>query len=415
MTAQIIEPQKTFLFTETKSPVFKNRNIFSKSYIPRKILFRDEEIKNLVYNLSTVKQLSRPNDMILYGKRGTGKTLTTKYVTGELEKTSSDVKVYHINFRNKNTNFKAWKEIARNVIGVEVLGRDAVYISHRVFDYISTLEQKYIIFILDEIDQVKEGYDELFYFLLRPHEVTSNLNGKEISNIFITNNMGYPQGLSEGTDSSFKTVDKFDYKPYNANQLKGILKERAELGLEPYIYDEDILSLCAAYGAQEHGDARETIKLLEKAAELVEKDNRKKINDNDIKYAREAVEFDGTTKVLNTLPLQQKILALSCVRDIKKNLKSKTPDDKSKSISIYNEYKSICLSLGVEWLSYRRINDYFNELETLGLINTQVVYSRGKTRYISLLVPSDVDKVLTDDFRLEKYKPVIIQTKIDFI
>jgi cell division control protein 6 len=138
------------IFSETKSPVFKDRNIFSKNYIPRKILFREDEIQNLVYVLSTVKQSSRPNDMMLYGKRGTGKTLTTRYVTGELEKTSYDVKIYYINLRNKNTNFKAWREIARNVVGVDVLGRDAVYISHRVFDYISTLKQKYIIFILDE-------------------------------------------------------------------------------------------------------------------------------------------------------------------------------------------------------------------------------------------------------------------------
>lgn len=411
MAQQIIEP-KNALFSDIKSPIFKDRNIFSKSYIPRKIMFRDDEIQNLVYNLSTVKQSSRPNDIILYGKRGTGKTLTTRYVTGELEKASSDVKVYYINLRNKNTNFKAWKEIARNVVGVDVLGRDAVYISHRVFDFISTLDQKYIIFILDEIDQVKEGYDELFYYLLRTHEV-SNLEGKEISNIFITNNMSYPYGLSEGTDSSFKTVDKYDYHPYNATQLKGILKERAELGLESKVYDEEILLLCAAYGAQEHGDARETIKLLAKAAELAEKDKMEKINTIHVKNAREAVEFDGTTKVLNTLPIQQKILALSCVRDIKKNLKNKTSEDKSKSMTIYNEYKTICFGIGVEPLSYRRINDYFNELETLGLISTQLVYSRGKTRYISLLVPPDVDKVLTDDFRLEKYKPVVIQTKFE--
>ena len=129
------------LFSEIKSSIFKDRNIFSKSYIPQNILFREEEINNLVYNLSAVKQSSRPNDTILYGKRGTGKTLTTKYVTGELEKISSDVKIYHINLRNKNTNFKAWKEIARNVIGKDIMGRDAVYIAHQVFDFISTLNQ----------------------------------------------------------------------------------------------------------------------------------------------------------------------------------------------------------------------------------------------------------------------------------
>lgn len=401
------------LFSDIKNSIFKDRNIFSKSYIPKKILFRDEEIQNFVYNLSTIKHSSRPNDTMLYGKRGTGKTLTARYVTGELEKTTSDVKVYNINLRNKDTNFKAWKEIARNVLGIDVLGRDAVYISHQVFDFISTINQKYIIFVLDEIDEVKVGYDGLLYFLLRPYEVSSNLDGKEISNIFITNNMNYPQNLSEGTSSSFKTIDRYAYLPYNAIQLKGILRERAELGLEPNVYNEEILSLCAAFGAQEHGDARETIKLLAKSAELAEKDKSQNITTNHVRSARDAVEFDGITKVLNTLPLQQKILALSCVRDYKRSIKNKPPDDKSKSVTIYNEYQSICVNLGIEPLSYRRINDYFNELETLGLINTQLVYSRGKTRYITLAVPIDVDKILTDDFRLEKYKPTVIQTKFE--
>jgi len=398
------------LFSEIKSSIFKDRNIFSKSYIPQNILFREEEINNLVYNLSTVKRSSRPNDTILYGKRGTGKTLTTKYVTRELEKISSDVKIYHINLRNKNTNFKAWKEIARNVIGKDIMGRDAVYIAHQVFDFISTLNQKYIIFVLDEINEVEVGYDGLLYFLLRPYEVSSNFD-KEISNIFITNSMNFPQNLSEGTLSSFKTVDKYAYHPYNANQLRGILKERAEMGLEPNVYNEEIIALCAAYGAQEHGDARETIKLLAKAAELAEKDKAQNISTNHVRSALDAVEFDGITKVLNTLPLQQKILALACVRNYKQIIKSKSPEDKSKSITIYGEYNSICSSLGVESLSYRRINDYFNELETLGLIGSHLVYSRGKTRYITLLVPVDVEKILTEDYRLDKFKPVVIQTK----
>ncbi len=403
--------QQNTLFSEIKSSIFKDRNIFSKNYIPQNILFREEEIKNLVYNLSAVKRSSRPNDTILYGKRGTGKTLTTKYVTEELEKISSDVKVYHINLRNKNTNFKAWKEIARNVIGKDIMGRDAVYIAHQVFDFISTLNQKYIIFVLDEINEVEVGYDGLLYFLLRPYEVSINFDKKELSNIFITNSMNFPQNLSEGTLSSFKTVDKYAYHPYNANQLRGILKERAELGLEPNVYNEEIIALCAAYCAQENGDAREAIKLLAKASELAEKDKAQNISTNHVRSALDAVEFDSITKILNTLPLQQKILALACFRDYKRSTKSKLPEDKSKSITIYSEYKSICSSIGLESLSYRRINDYFNELETLGLIGSHLVYSRGKTKYITLLVPVDVEKILTEDYRLEKFKPVVIQTK----
>jgi cell division control protein 6 len=404
--------QETNLFPEIKNTIFKDLHIFSKTYIPKKILYRDAEINNLVYNLSAVKRSGRPNDTILYGKRGTGKTLVTKYVTGELEKASSDVKIYLINLRGKNTNFKAWKELARVVLGTDVLGRDADYIAHRVFEFITTLEQKYIIFVLDEINEVEVGCDSFLYFLLRPNEVAPNMDSKEITNIFITNSMNFPKNLSEGTHSSFKTVDKYVYHPYNADQLGGILKERAQLGLVASVYDNSILSICAAYGAQEHGDARETIKLLAKAAELAEKEKSTCIMEDHVHKARELVEFDGIAQVLNTLPIQQKTLALACVRVLKKAMKNQPPENKSKSITIYSEYKDICSSLSIEILTYRRINDYFNELETLGLIGSHIVYSRGKTRYITLLVPTDVDKILTDNDRFQSFKPKITQTNL---
>lgn len=384
--------------------IFKNKHVFDKTYIPRKILHRKDEMDSLVFNLGQIMQGIRPNDMILYGQRGTGKTLVVRFVTGELEQTTKDVKIYYINLREKPTNFRAWKEIAKIVMSRNLSNRDASDVAYHVFDYLGGLKEKYIILILDEVNGVTDGYDSFFYYLLRPHEVYPKISNKEISCIFITNNVKYPQNLSEGTLSSFKLVDQAAYAPYLAPQLRDILYDRAIDGLKDGSYDEEVIGLCAAYGAQEHGDARQTIKILVKAAELAGREGSKFITTTHVKKSLGLVEFDRTTKVLSTLPEHQKILALACVRDYKRVLRRDSLNTKSKTITVYGEYKEICATLGVEPLGYRRISDFFGELATLGIIGLDKVHSKGQSTYITLLVPVDIDIILTDDSRLERYK-----------
>lgn len=60
-------------------------------YIPAKILHRDKEMANLADNLECVIEGNRPNDVILYGKAGTGRTLTVRFVTRELQKATTNV------------------------------------------------------------------------------------------------------------------------------------------------------------------------------------------------------------------------------------------------------------------------------------------------------------------------------------
>ena len=140
-------------------------------------------------------------------------------------------------------------------------------IANYVFEFLITLEQRFIIFVLDRISEVIKGYDDLLYYLLRPYEVVPKLN-KELCCIFITNNMEYPGDLSERTSRSFMLVDKYVYDPYTAPQLADILNDRAEIGLNEGTYDKAVIALCAEYCAQEYGDARRTINLLGKAAEI---------------------------------------------------------------------------------------------------------------------------------------------------
>lgn len=354
----------------------------------------------------------RAEDMMLYGKRGVGKTLVTKYVISELNRITDQVKTYYISLREKKTRYAAWREIGRVVIGKETTIKDTGAITNQVFDMLCLLEQQSIILVIDEVNEVEEGYDNLLYFLLRPHEVAPKIANKKISCIFITNDLKFPTqppyGLSEGTLSSFKCMDKFVYPPYNATQLRDILSDRAQEGLIDGAYDETVIPMCAAYAAQENGDAREAIKILAKAAELASRNGAGKITEADVKKARDGVEFDGMAKVINTLPTHQKVLALACIRDYKSQKRGDPEKGKSKTTTVYIEYKNMCQTIGLEPLGYRRIADFLSELETMGFIAVDTVYSRGKSNKITVLVPLDTEAVLTEDYRLKPFKDMPI-------
>ena len=69
-----------FLDMVEKDSIFVDRNVLLPSYLPEKLLFRDEEIKQMAETLKPLMFDSRPSNMFLYGKTGTGKTSSIKHL-----------------------------------------------------------------------------------------------------------------------------------------------------------------------------------------------------------------------------------------------------------------------------------------------------------------------------------------------
>ena len=398
------------LFTNPGT-IFINRTAFSKAYIPKNILHREAEIHSVVNCLKYILNGQQPADCIIYGRSGTGKSLIARYVTGELVKQAS-VKVYHISLKNTKSEFRAMEKIIETLRNEKIIGQSFNSAVSMLYDHIKKQDEKYIILILDEINDV-DYPDVLLHSLLRSNEIYGDLNGKELNFIFISNDLNFPQNLSPGTKSSFTGVTKRMFEAYDANQLRDILRERAAEGLKPGVFDETTISLCAAYGAQELGDARETIKLLEKSAEVADDTGDIKITEKHIQEARQQIEYEGTVKALKTLPQQLKAFVLACVRDQRHHRHE--PEYICYTGAAYKEYKEICLKLGLDILTTRRIADFINELENIGIIEAHLKYKQqqGRTRYISPTIPGErLEETILEDPRFESLRPELVQTKL---
>ncbi len=403
------------VFEDATNLLFKDLSIFDKNYIPKTILHRDKEIHQIETALGMILSGFKATDCVLYGFRGTGKTMIAKYLMSELKKHTNDLKYFYVSLSNTQTQFKALQEILvalgeRNLRGVGF--NEGI---RMMFDRIKRFDEKNIVFILDEINKVQE-YDSLLYSFLRENEVYGDLNGKNITCIYITNDFKFPSGISEGTKSSFSGVNRIIFEPYNANQLRDILQQRTELALKPGVLQDVVIPLCAALSAQEHGDARKTIKLLAKAAELATRDGLDKVTEKHVYRARDEIEHEAMAELVKLLPLQLRLIALAIIRCTKNSEKKKPPEPVTTG-SVYKEYRQIGNIIGADNLTQRRVTDLLTELATIGLIDAQIKYlgRYGRTRHVELCYPANaMEAALTETFGLEKFKPVtvIVQSKL---
>jgi len=404
---ETIPIKKRMTLEGTNIPIIRDASIFTGHYVPSQILHRDNEIKALCFRMNRPLSGQPVKNTLIQGMSGTGKTLITRHVAEQLSYLTEEVRVCYVRLRGATTEYKAINKISQALTNTEYPGHTSIYIYNRIFEYIKHSHQKFMVFIFDEVDGIEKGYDNFLDAFLRPHE-NYDLENKEVSAIYISNNTKFPQDLPIGTRSSWDCIDKLTFERYNASQLKDILTERADNGLYEGTYNESVIPMCAALGAQEHGDARRTIELLGKSAELAQNEGAQIIEETHVNKAWGHIEYDRPAQQINALPLQNKVIALAMVMDTEKRLKTKSDDCKGlTTTTIYVEYKKICQDLDIRVLTQRRVRDILDEFASLELVDSHIEHKGryGRMLHVDLTTPHDIVKrILTADPNFSRYK-----------
>ena len=112
-----------------ENKIFKNREVLRHSYSPRELPHRDEQIDSIAEILAPALQGATPSNILIYGKTGTGKTATVKYVGGELENESSGFtpcRLIHLNCETIDTQYRVLAQIANCVSEIDNKASDRV-------------------------------------------------------------------------------------------------------------------------------------------------------------------------------------------------------------------------------------------------------------------------------------------------
>lgn len=377
----------------TKDSLFQEKKALQAAYTPENIIHRDKEIQILANTLAPCLRLEKPSNIFLYGKTGTGKTLSVKYTTSQIIDIALQrdipLKVIYINCKlNKvaDTEYRLLARLAEE-FGREIpstgLPTDEVY---KIFFSTIDLKKQLIIIILDEIDQlVKKTGDEIIYNLTR---INTELKNAQVTLVGISNDLIFTENLDPRVKSSL-SEEELIFPPYNALQLQQILRSRAGIAFKEGVVAEGVIEKCAAYAAREHGDARRALELLRVAGELAERVGLEKVEIAHIDQAEEKIERDRVVDIIKTQPKQQQSTLYSVVHLMQQQ------KDKNTSIftgDVYDVYKDICTKIGLRPLTQRRVSDIIAELDMLGILNAKVVSKGrfGRTREISLAVPQSL-------------------------
>lgn len=380
--------------------VFENMSLLSTEFIPttERIVGREDEIAVLDDAINPLLFEQPPEDVLLRGPPGTGKSLCASFtaqrdVGSLLDKGLSAVWI-NVDCRRTRTESQLLRVIGHSVrqpgrdLSIPERGLSRSEYRTRIRTYLGDTFDAVVV-ILDDVHVLRD--DELEGLL-------ETLRGVENCLIGL---LGIARDDREGAPSADpgRWDREFTYDPYDGETLREILGSR-RAAFVPEVVGDDVIDEVVERASANRPNARRAIDLLRVTGMVVADEGAARAEPAHVERAEPHVDGAQISEYLRGLSLHSRLLLAS--------LAATTRDDgRPRTSEIYRRYVDDCERRGVDPVSRRRARDLLREHEYLGLTDRSTVNGgRGEGNYVVhsiKLDPTSVSDVV--ERRLEQRSP----------
>lgn len=368
--------------------VFKDQRTLSFDYVPPKLVHREAQMRKLAMLFKPVVESNLAQNAVLTGSVGTGKTATAKRFCMDLkdfgEKQQKAVDWTLVNCRQRNSE---------SAVVLQIVNHFQPNFPDRGFSITEMLRilrkdlekrKVHLVVVLDEADVLlKKAGPDIIYKLTRFGE--EKVESKELVSLILVSQKNIFDMLDTASASTFKRTNMVEFGKYSVDELRDIVRQRAQLALHDGAIDQDSIDLIAEVSS-EWGDARFAIEILEKAGMLADEEGAGKVNVEHVRGAKAEAYSSVTESKLEGLEKHQRLALLAIARASKGRAYITTRDAES-------AYAVACEEYGERPRAHTAFWGLMKDLDTLGIVSAKKSGPgiSGKTTVITLLdIPAKV-------------------------
>lgn len=264
--------------------LFKDVVVLSYDFQPKLIKYRENEQMQFAVAIRPLLQERPGRNLFVHGCPGIGKTTACRHVLRELEEETDQAIPIYINCWKENTTYKIFMKICED-LGFKFIQQKK---TGELFSLIKNKLNKNgisAVFVFDEVDKL-DDYDFLYTIL-------EDIYRKSI--LLITNEKDRYNSIDERIRSRLGVEFVF-FRPYNKEEIRGILEQRKEYAFVADVWDEQAFRKVVEKTAQAN-DLRVGLYLMKESGNLAEERSMRKITLPQVEEAiRKADEFQVREK-----------------------------------------------------------------------------------------------------------------------
>lgn len=260
--------------TQSSKGVLRSETYLTTNYEPEEPVGRKPEIERIADAVRPLARRHDPDNLLIFGPAGVGKTTCVKHVTQNLEDQASAKSVY-INCWQYNTRSSLLTELLIQ------LGYPAPRKGKPVDELLSKIREwldknRGVAVVLDEFDQLNDQTKIIYDLQLVNEEAESSVGLLMVSN-------QHPTRISlDPRSQSRLNCHTLEFQSYNAPQLEKILQKRVQQAFRPGTVPDEVIEEIAEKVAENSGDCRKALSILLRAGRKAEQQGSNKITVEDI-------------------------------------------------------------------------------------------------------------------------------------